>query len=126
LFIAIIGGCHAGVFLVFFSPPSMVTLPSNFNFYSSDEMRRYYASDRAIDLAGHDSIVFCIEVARSHETGAIRDYNADEFPIDGRTERLFIVRSRDETLILALVDDELPPLQALFAKLFRQPSSTGE
>ena len=99
----------------------MVSLPSIFSFHSPDDFCRYYASDRSIELFGHDRIIACIEMTRSHETGAIRHYNADAFPIDDFSEQLFIVRSRDECLILALLDDEVPSLKALFARLFKQP-----
>ena len=61
----------------------MTDLPSIFNFYSLDQFRQYHASTSAVRLFGHDRIIECIELARSDETGEIRDYNADAFPVDG-------------------------------------------
>jgi len=94
----------------------MTDLPSIFNFYSLDSFRRYHASTSAVRLFGHDQIIECIELARSHETGAIRDYNADAFPVDGVIEQLIIVRGVHEPLILALTADEVPILKAWLGK----------
>lgn len=92
----------------------MTDLPSIFSFYPLDQFRQYHASDRAVQLFGHDHIIECIEVARGHETGVIRDFNADAFPIKGVGEQLLIVRATNESLTLALVADEVPILKAWF------------
>jgi hypothetical protein len=94
----------------------MTDLPSIFNFYSLDQFRRYHASTSAVRLFGHDRIIECIELARSHETGAVRDYNADAFPVDGVTEQLIIVRAVHEPLILALTVNEVPILKSWLAQ----------
>src|ERR1700674_2062154 len=94
----------------------MTDLPSIFNFYSLDQFRRYHASTSAVRLFGHDRIIECIELARSHETGAIRAYNADAFPVDGVIEQLIIVRAAHEPLTLALTADEVPILKAWLAQ----------
>jgi hypothetical protein len=58
----------------------------------------------------------CIDLARGHATGAVRDYNTDSFPIAGVSEQLLIVRAVHEPLIAALIDDDLPMLKAWFDK----------
>jgi hypothetical protein len=94
----------------------MADLPSIFNFHSPDAVRRCYASNRAVRLFGHEKIIECIELARRHETGAIRDYNADAFPVNGMPEQLLILRAMHKPLTFALAADEVPILKAWLRK----------
>lgn len=96
----------------------MVELPSIFGFFSHGELRSYRATKLAVELFGHEQIIERIELARSDETGAIRHYNADAFPVSGISQQLLIVRSRDNSLVVVLADEELPEIKSLFDKLF--------
>ena len=96
----------------------MVEVPPTFSFFSQGELRSYHATRQAIELYGHEEIIQCIELAREHETGAIRHYNADAFPVSGIPQQLLVLRSQDNSIVLALADEELPELKSLFDKLF--------
>lgn len=99
----------------------MVELPSIFIFHSHGDLQSYHATKQAVQLYGHEQIIQCIELARRHETGAIRHYNADAFPVSGIPQQLLVVRSRDNSMTVALADEELPELKSLFDKLFDGP-----
>ncbi len=81
--------------------------PSIFAFYLPSAFTRYHASQLAIELFGHDPIIACIELAKEHETDRIRDSSADAFPMSGVAQQLIIIRSRHQSVILALAESEV-------------------
>lgn len=80
-------------------------MAGQFHFYGDSEVRRYEATQAAIALVGHGSIIEFIEQATRHETGAVRQANVDWFPLNAE-DQLVILRDQTSGRIVAFLESE--------------------